>query len=233
MSAEWQDSIIAEYIRQRPSIDVWHTAVRRTFEVAPELHLPPLPVIHSIKGRLKDPEHLRGKLSRKREEGEDVTKDTLFDQITDLAGVRVLHLHQTQFPAIHGMIDQKVQDGDWVLGEAAVAYSWDPDAQSFFEKFGLDVKIKESAYTSVHYQIRAPGGNRAMCCEVQVRTLFEEIWGEIDHSINYPTPAISKACQEQLRVLARLVSTGTRLVDSIFSTYVEHSELTRLQDLPD
>ena len=49
--------------------------------------------------------------------------------------------------------------------------------------------------------------------------LFEEIWGEIDHTINYPYPTEIVACKEQLRVLAKLVSTGTRLADSIFRTY--------------
>ena len=57
-----------------------------------------------------------------------------------------------------------------------------------------------------------------ICCEIQVRTLFEEIWGEIDHSINYPHPTDSVACKEQLRVLSKLVGTGTRLADSIFRT---------------
>ena len=56
-------------------------------------------------------------------------------------------------------------------------------------------------------------------CEIQVRTLFEEIWGEIDHTINYPHATNSIACKEQIRVLAKLVSTGTRLADSIFRTY--------------
>ena len=61
-------------------------------------------------------------------------------------------------------------------------------------------------------------------CEIQVRTLFEEIWGEIDHTINYPKKTDSVACGEQLRVLAKLVSTGTRLADSIFRSHSEHKK---------
>lgn len=64
-----------------------------------------------------------------------------------------------------------------------------------------------------------------VCCEIQVRTLFEEIWGEIDHSINYPHPTQSVACKEQLRVLAKFISTGTRLADSIINTYNEYKKL--------
>jgi hypothetical protein len=47
---------------------------------------------------------------------------------------------------------------------------------------------------------------------------MEEVWGEVDHSINYPHPAKSVACREQIRALARATSSATRLVDSIFAT---------------
>ena len=81
-------------------------------------------------------------------------------------------------------------------------------------------KIKDSYYTSIHYVVK-PKSDSNICCEIQVRTLFEEIWGEIDHTINYPSPTDNKACREQLRVLSKLVSTGTRLADSIFRTHME------------
>jgi ppGpp synthetase/RelA/SpoT-type nucleotidyltranferase len=68
-----------------------------------------------------------------------------------------------------------------------------------------------------------PNNKNSICCEIQVRTLFEEIWGEIDHTINYPHSTDSLACKEQLRVLQKLVSTGTRLADSIFRTFKEHN----------
>ena len=45
----------------------------------------------------------------------------------------------------------------------------------------------------------------SICCEIQVRTLFEEIWGEIDHTINYPHSTESIACKEQLKVLTKLI----------------------------
>lgn len=56
---------------------------------------------HSIKARLKDPEHLRNKLKRKFEKGIMATEDTLFHKVTDLVGVRVLHLYQDQFQLIY------------------------------------------------------------------------------------------------------------------------------------
>lgn len=83
---------------------------------------------------------------------------------------------------------------------------------------------RDTYYTSVHYVIKPNNELSNITCEIQVRTLFEEIWGEIDHTINYPHQTEIIACKEQLRVLAKLVSTGTRLADSIFRTYNDVSE---------
>lgn len=188
-----------------------------TFRLEPSLNQYGEPVIHTIKSRLKDIEHLRDKLRRKWDADDPITPENLFARVNDLAGVRVLHLFQDQFPIIHKHIQDQVDHGDWYFHEQPVAYSWDPESQGFFQGLGLDTKIKPSYYTSIHYLVKPKQGSN-ICCEVQVRTLFEEIWGEIDHSINYPNPTSNQACREQLRVLSKLVSTGTRLADAIFRT---------------
>lgn len=195
--------------------------VKNFFELNPKLHSQPFPAVHSIKCRLKDPEHLRDKIARKAIDGIIVSSDNLFQEVTDLIGVRVLHLYQDQFLEIHSEIQNKVDCGDWVLAESPKAYTWDPEAQTFFRDLGFEPEVKESYYTSIHYLVK-PNSTNTMCCEIQVRTLFEEIWGEIDHAINYPHKINSVACKEQIRVLSKLVSTGTRLSDSIFRSYKEY-----------
>ena len=75
-------------------------------------------------------------------------------------------------------------------------------------------------YTSVHYVIELNTASR-VCCELQVRTLADEVWGEVSHVVDYPTPTKSIACKEQLKVLARITSGCTRLVDSIFRSRQE------------
>jgi GTP pyrophosphokinase len=80
-----------------------------------------------------------------------------------------------------------------------------------------------SMYTSVHYVVKQNSTNRRLC-ELQIRTLAEEVWGEISHTINYPHETDSVACKEQLKVLARLVSGCSRLVDSIVASYAEHND---------
>ena len=172
-------------------------------------------VVHSVRTRLKDTTHLLDKIQRKKKEGIAIDESNIFTEITDLAGVRVLHLYHDQFPAIHAEIIKKINSKDWILDEEPKAYTWDPESVNFFKNLGLQVEMKESFYTSIHYLIR-PRKETHICCEIQVRTLFEEIWGEVDHTLNYPNATDNFACREQIMVLAKLVGAGSRLVDAIF-----------------
>ncbi len=222
------DSVIEFYNDKHTQflLEQFLAQVKAFFELNPALHTQPLPAIHSVKSRMKAPSHLRDKLERKAQTGIVVTPESLFKEVTDLISVRVLHLYQDQFTVIHSEIIEKIKTGDWTLGEAPKAYTWDPESKQFFENQGVVTEVRDSYYTSVHYLVK-PNTTNDLCCEIQVRTLFEEIWGEIDHAINYPHQTDSVACKEQLRVLSKLVSTGTRLSDSIFRSYNEHLERSR------
>lgn len=214
------------YESERHRFELFRRGVFDSFDTAPELHLPPLPCVHSIKSRLKDPAHLREKIARKSTLDDPITEENVFARVTDLCGVRVLHLHQRQFDPIHQHIQRRVDEGDWYLAEPPKAWSWDPEAKARFEALGLSAEMKGSLYTSVHYLVR-PRPDSLVCCEIQVRTLFEELWGEIDHAVNYPRPSESRACRDQLKVLARLVSTGIGLADAIFAALEESASSSR------
>lgn len=182
-------------------------------------------IVHSVKSRMKDPEHLKDKIQRKLKSGKIIDENNLFTVVNDLIGVRILYLYQDQFQLIHNELLKKVDETkDWMFVEAPKAYTWDPETREYFEKLNIHTEVRDTYYTSVHYVIKPNNELSNITCEIQVRTLFEEIWGEIDHTINYPHPTEIIACKEQLRVLAKLVSTGTRLADSIFRTYNDVSE---------
>lgn len=211
------EAIIARVERELHNINLFRENTARFFETHPDLTQSPQ-IVHSVKSRMKDSQHLREKVQRKSLTEDPITPENIFDRVTDIAGVRVLHLYQAQFTQIHRVINQKLDSQDWTLYEEPKAYTWDPESRGFFENQGLNVEVKESLYTSVHYVIK-PRENSPVSCEIQVRTLFEEVWGEIDHLLNYPEPTDSVACREQIGVLARLVGAGSRLADSIFRVH--------------
>jgi putative GTP pyrophosphokinase len=215
VDADRLEMCVAEYRRNRHHLAAWAESIRQFFAFHPVISLGDTPIVHSIRVRLKDEEHLRDKIRRKAASGLVITADELLAQITDLAGVRILHLYQAQFGSIHAIVRDQLERGDWSLDEAPVAYTWDPESTAFFESFGLKTRLKESYYTSIHYVLK-PRADSSLRCELQVRTLFEEAWGEIDHGVNYPSPTTVTTCREQLRVLSKLVSAASRLADSIF-----------------
>ena len=222
------DKILFAYEEVDHDLAIFMDGIRKWFDDHKRLRQPHSSIVHSVKSRLKDRDHLKDKICRKWAESDLITAENVFERITDLAGVRVLHLYQDQFPKIHAEILDKVErQKDWVLVEAPKAYTWDPETRQFFEELEVGVEIKESYYTSVHYVVR-PRVDSPLCCEIQVRTLFEEIWGEVDHSLNYPDRSTNLACREQLKVLAKLVGAGSRLVDSVFRSAGAEGELRQV-----
>jgi ppGpp synthetase/RelA/SpoT-type nucleotidyltranferase len=177
-------------------------------------------LVHSVKYRMKDPEHLRSKLFRKidiakkMEKQFDINADNLFLKINDLGGYRILHLHTSQAARIHPVLLDVIETAQFDLFEKPFANIWDEEAKTFFEGIGVRAEINPRLYSSVHYVIKARA-KRAVTCEIQSRTLADEIWGEVDHRINYPHAHPSRGCREQIKVLARVASSCSRLVDSI------------------
>lgn len=180
------------------------------------------PYIHFIKFRLKDPQHLRDKLTRKAVQGEIIDTSNLFAKITDLAGIRIIHLHTSQMEAMHKAILAILDEQQLRLVEKPSANCWDVEYESIFKSFGIAPRSRGSMYTTVHYVIRANQKTK-VTCEVQVRTLMDEVWGEVSHRVNYPKESPSSVCQDQLKVLARLTTGCTRLVDAIFRTHRDAS----------
>jgi putative GTP pyrophosphokinase len=187
-------------------------------------------LLHSSKYRVKDPEHLRDKLTRKAIEAKSkgihpsIKPSNLFTSLGDLAGIRLLHLHTEQYRAIKDAIAEVLVEEKYVVVEGPVANTWDDEYRAFFEDIGVVTAAKSSLYTSVHYVIES-NSRTQLRCELQVRTLMEEVWGEVSHSINYPHETKSVACREQLKVLARMTSACTRSVDSLFQSKREYDDL--------
>jgi GTP pyrophosphokinase len=188
--------------------------------------------VHSIKSRLKDPARLRDKLLRQIERCKiehrrfDVELDNLLTKINDLAGIRILHLYTRQIRDIDAELRSILEEQRFALMEGPFARTWDDESRAFLKSCGIETQESPSLYTSVHYVVSS-ASRTTVTCEIQVRTLMEEVWGEVDHNINYPHQSDSLACREQLKVLARVTSSATRLVDSIFLTFDEHRSRER------
>jgi ppGpp synthetase/RelA/SpoT-type nucleotidyltranferase len=184
--------------------------------------------VHSIKTRIKERDHLRDKLLRRMatcaEDGTSFTidPDNLLVAVNDLVGVRILHLYTRQIRDIDAALREIFDEQKYELIEGPFARTWDDESREFFQSCGIETQLSPTMYTSVHYVVGS-ASRTTVTGEIQVRTLMEEVWGEVDHALNYPIETHVLASKEQLKVLARVTSSATRLVDSIFLTHEDAS----------
>lgn len=217
--------LVDHYKANQKIFDVMLEQLRNAIHGSPNL----MGSVHSTKWRLKDPLHLRDKLERKLRESTEkrkkfsINKENLFNHVNDLAGFRILHLHTQQIIAIDKALREIFDEYRYDLIEGPTARTWDDESREFFNAAGIKPMNSPTLYTSVHYIVRA-NSRAALTCEIQVRTLAEELWGEVDHSLNYPHKSKSLPCREQIKVLARVTSSCSRLVDAIFATADDHKK---------
>ena len=160
--------------------------------------------IHSVRFRIKDSNHLIEKIIRKKIENPEriIDVNNYKSEITDLIGIRALHLFKEDWINIHQFIK-----GNWSLKENPIAYYRKGDSQEHIEiykKYGCEVKEHPFGYRSVHYLIETSPSKTTYISEVQVRTIFEEGWSEIDHKIRYPYDKDNKLLNQFLVMFNRL-----------------------------
>lgn len=147
-------------------------------------NLTELNAVHSIRRRIKDPEHLIEKIIRKSLANPELetTIENYTEKITDLIGVRILHLYKDDWIEIH----QKILS-TWNTVEKPTANIRKGDNEDVYINNGCEIREHKYGYRSVHYLIEFPSTKDSKdIVEIQVRTLFEEAWSEIDHNIRYP-----------------------------------------------
>lgn len=178
--------------------------------------------IHSVRSRVKNPEHLIAKIIRKKQDNQKKYKDldkTNYEKfITDLIGIRCLVLFKEDWEHFHNYILSKFEnnlehyvkdsisdfdhdENHYYIAERPKAHIRNGDAREIFDKLlPPDCVMDGKVYRSVHYIIKYKG----VYLEIQVRTLFEEGWGEVDHAIVYPYYQNDQILKKYTELLNRL-----------------------------
>ena len=167
--------------------------------------------VHSLRYRIKDPEHLIEKIFRKKRENPalEISVDNYPEHIQDLAGVRAMHLFKADWLPIHRHIT-----ATWDLLGVPQANVRAGDPDNIVEKFkemGCEVRKHPQGYRSVHYQLKVRPTKKEHTVELQVRTLFEEGWSEIDHRFAYPHSPRGKILSEFLAIFNRLAGSADEM----------------------
>jgi ppGpp synthetase/RelA/SpoT-type nucleotidyltranferase len=172
--------------------------------------------IHSVKTRVKDPEHLIEKIIRKTPEKMEkagrsfrFTVENYTEEVTDLIGVRAIHIFKEDWEDIHNFIV-----GAWKVTEITANVREGDDTQRF-EELNISIVSRKSGYRSVHYLIESFPTNQKFIAEIQVRTIFEEGYGEIDHMLRYSHDEIPEVLALNLLLLNRIAGSSDEMASLI------------------
>jgi putative GTP pyrophosphokinase len=166
---------------------------------------------HSVRFRLKDNEHLIDKLIRKKldDPNRNLTIETYRKEITDLIGLRILHLFKEDWLLINNYLVSKFDQG-----EQPTAYLRKGDTEEYVKLFqdnGCEIKYHKYGYRSVHYLIKSNLDKETITSEIQVRTIFEEAWSEIDHTVRYPNNLDNIILEQFLVIFNRLAGSSDEM----------------------
>jgi len=178
--------------------------------------------VHSIHSRVKDPEHLIAKIIRKKQENQNkyrkLNKMNYEKFITDLIGIRCLILFKADWKSFHKYIISQFEneadcyikdslrdfdddENHFYIAEKPKVHIRNGDARDIYDELLPPACILDGkVYRSVHYIIKYKG----VYLEIQVRTLFEEGWGEVDHAVIYPYFQNDQVLKEYTELLNRL-----------------------------
>lgn len=192
----WEDlyAIGVEHSNQRGQLETTAELLSKTIQG--------FECVHSVRWRVKATMNLMEKIVRKRcdyarrkEQGEGaaslekymtISPSNYHEIVTDLVGIRALHLFKRDVFKIHQQLSENVT---FLEGEKKIAYVRQGDSEDIrneFARLGLAVEDHRAGYRSVHYIVQTKPFRKEVFAEVQVRTIFEEGWSEIDHTIKYP-----------------------------------------------
>ncbi|MDE5590098.1 MAG: GTP pyrophosphokinase [Acetatifactor sp.] len=204
--------------------------------------------IHSFRTRVKDPEHLIAKIIKRKNENQKkyklLDKDNYEKFITDLIGIRCFVLFKEDWTSFHNYIVSKfdnnveyyirdsIKDFDtdenhFYIAEKPKVHIRNGDAREIYDKvLSPDCVIDGKVYRSVHYIIKYKG----VYLEIQVRTLFEEGWGEVDHAVVYPYYKDDQILKEYTALLNRLSGLADEMSSFFYRLKILETENIKYAD---
>ncbi len=148
-------------------------------------------IIYRLKGELRLIEKIDMLNSRIESKKQFISEKNYQQEISDLLGVRIICLRLSDI----GKIEEYLK---FLADEEVLRFVKGPEQKNTFvlpfasgESIPTDTDLRYTGYSSIHYRIRlgmnadAPPDLQDLHVELQLRTILEEAWSEIDHKYRY------------------------------------------------
>ncbi len=204
----------------------WKQPVAWANQVSSSRMPAPSPIKRTVT-RIKRPESVVDKIIRKPSSFPHGLAQDSIRRMHDALGARIVVYFLSNLP----MVDRALRTSESLeisASDPPVAYL----SGELLERFGLKhipQQTKDSGYASIHYVVRLRSSSIPIedrpWFEVQVRTLAEDVWGDIEHLLGYkPNKHTSFAVRKQFQI----ISSQLTAIDEHFNLLYE--ELARFQE---
>ncbi|MBI6553059.1 RelA/SpoT domain-containing protein [Pseudomonas sp. LY-1] len=168
--------------------------------------------VHSVRWRIKDTFAVLKKILRKnlevkpKDKWQTITPENYRSVFSDLIGVRALHLLKEECIEV----DKQIRD-TWNVDDTTIfKRHGDLEISEIIER-GATEEIHSAGYRSIHYGISYQPEKEPILVEIQVRTIFQEGWSEIDHRVKYPDFSNNEILKYFLNVFNGLSGTADEM----------------------
>lgn len=171
---------------------------------------------NAITTRLKSRESFAGKIERKQ------GKYAQISDITDVAGVRIITYYSEDVDRIAEIIEKE----------------FDVDQENSIDK-RESLEPDRFGYCSVHYVVKMSEARlklpecqqfSGMKCEIQIRTVLQHAWAEIEHDIGYKSEiTIPREMRRNFSRIAGLLEIADKEFDQIRQALIEYKNNAQAQ----
>jgi ppGpp synthetase/RelA/SpoT-type nucleotidyltranferase len=168
-----------------------------------------------VTSRAKSPKSLESKLRRFSASGKKSipSVDSVFDQIRDLAAVRIATYEQRHEDQVVSLVCRRFigHQANSPIPERKDKNRNDPE--NFYRATHLEVFLTPSDIVGTYSNVSD------VPCEIQVCSMMAHVWNEVEHDLGYK-PAVgelSPAERRFLKMLGSAVRTGDETIESLFA----------------
>lgn len=167
--------------------------------------------VHSVKSRVKDKESLRKNLDNSEKQ---VTK---LEDIIDISGLRIITNFSDDVTLVEKMIDKEFNVNKKLSSNKMDLL--DPDRFGYVSLHKI-VKLLESRLKLTEYK-----RFRDFQCEIQIRSILQHAWAEIEHDLGYKTTlAVPKQIRRKFSRLAGLLEIADDEFDQIRRSLMQYEK---------
>jgi ppGpp synthetase/RelA/SpoT-type nucleotidyltranferase len=164
--------------------------------------------IHTIQGRAKDMKSFLKKAAKPSKEDPSQPKyPNPLDEITDLAGLRVI----TYFPDAIEAVERVLREELEIIERTDKSKKFDASGQLGYQSVHFLVRLKAPRTLLPEYSPFA-----SLIAEIQVRTILQHAWAEMEHDIQYKSAEeIPTLIRRRFAALAGLIEIADREFQAI------------------